>query len=246
MNGAITGIAIVDWALGLLAAPWGYLIVFSFTVSENIFILGTFTPGETVVVAAAFVASAGKLNLFGVWLASVMGGTIGSNIGYLLGRKGGRDALARYGHRFHMSEKRIRAAEEYFDNHGSPTIFLARFAAGVKNLVPVIAGASRMKLGWFELYTVLGAMAQTTVMVAIGYFVGANIDVALKIASQVGIVGLILFVVAIVLALVGRRRYISSKVERLVAESEVEDAEEASAEGALEEPPADGMDEYEP
>lgn len=244
--GAHTGIAIVDWALGLLAAPWGYLIVFGFTVSENIFVLGTLTPGETVVVAAAFVASAGDLNLAGVWLASVLGGTIGSNVGYFFGRRGGREALLRFGDRFHMSEKRIEAAEEYFDNHGAPTVFVARFAAGVKNLVPVIAGASRMKIGWFELYTVLGAMAQTTMMVAIGWFVGENIDVALKIASQVGILGLVLFVAAVVLALVGRRRYIAAKVDRLVEESEGEEAEEAGSEGIFDEPPVGGMDEYEP
>lgn len=246
MNGATTGIAIVDWALGLLAAPWGYLIVFGFTVSENIFILGSFTPGETVVVAAAFVASAGDLNLAAVWIASVVGGSIGSNIGYFVGRRGGRETLMRYGDRFHMSEKRLAAAEEYFFKHGSPTVFVARFAAGVKNLVPMIAGASRMHIGWFELYTVLGAMAQTSVMVAIGYFVGTNIDFALKIASQVGILGLVLFLTVVVLALVGRRRYLSTRVEQLVAECDAEDAEEAGAQGIIEELPPGGMDEYEP
>ena len=246
MNGAITGITIVDWALGLLAAPWGYLIVFAFSVSENIFILGTFTPGETVVVAASFMASQGELSLAGVWLASVLGGTIGSNIGYILGRKGGREALLRYGDRFHISEKRIEAAEEYFYKHGSPTIFIARFAAGVKNLVPMIAGASRMHVGWFEVYTVLGAMAQTTLMVAIGYFVGANIDTALTIASQIGIFGLVLFVGVVVLLILGRRRFISTRVEQLIEEEEAEELEESGAEGILEEVPFGGMDEYEP
>jgi membrane protein DedA with SNARE-associated domain len=246
VNDATTGIAIVDWALGLLAPPWGYLIVFGFTVSENIFILGTFTPGETVVVAAAFVASTGDLSLLGVWFVAVVGGVVGSNIGYFLGRRGGREAFLRIGDRFHMSEKRIEAAEEYFYKHGSPTIFVARFAAGVKNLVPMIAGASRMHLGWFELYTVLGAMAQTTLLVAIGYFVGANIDRALQIVSQVGIVGLVLFVVVIALALFGRRRFVSARDERLVEEIEAEDAEEQGAEGILDEEPFGGMDEYEP
>lgn len=246
MNDAVTGIAIVDWALGLLAPPWGYLIVFGFTVSENIFILGSFTPGETVVIAAAFVASTGRLSLAGVWLASVVGTTVGSNIGYLLGRRGGRETLLRYGDRFHMSEKRIEAAEEYFYKHGSPTVFAARFAAGVKNLVPMIAGTSRMHLGWFELYTVLGAMTQTTLMVAIGYFVGANIDRALQIGSQIGVVGFVLFAGVVILALVGRRRYVSARVEQLLEEEEAEDAEEVGSGGIFEELPVGGMDEYEP
>ena len=62
-----TGIAIVDWFLSLLDSL-GYLIVFAFTVFENIFVVGSMTPGETVVVAAAFVSSSGGLVLAGVWL----------------------------------------------------------------------------------------------------------------------------------------------------------------------------------
>ena len=207
MTEPVTGIAIVDWFLGLLG-QWGYLIVFGFTVSENIFILGSFTPGETIVVAAAFLGSRGDLSLAGVWLASVLGTLVGSNISYVIGRRGGRDALTRWSDRFRIPLMRIEAAEEYFYNHGSKTVFLARFAAGVKNFVPMIAGASHMGLFWFELFSLLGAIAQTTLMVAIGYFVGENFDLALKIASQVGIVGFLLFVGVIVLLLVGRRRYI--------------------------------------
>lgn len=245
MTDPVTGIAIVDWFLALLGT-WGYLIVFGFTISENVFILGSFTPGETVVMAAAFVASRGDLNLAGVWIASVIGTMVGTNLSYMLGRKGGRSAITYWGDRFHISLMRIEAAEEYFYKHGSKTVFLARFAAGVKNFVPMIAGASHMGLFWFELFSLLGAFAYTTLMVAIGYFLGSNFDLALKIASQIGIVGTLLFVALIVLALVGRRRYINARDARLIAEEAAEAAEEAGAEGTLDEEPLDGMDEYEP
>ncbi len=245
MTDPVTGIGILDWFLALLGT-WGYLIVFGFTISENIFILGSFTPGETVVMAAAFVASQGDLNLAGVWIVSVIGTMVGTNLSYLLGRKGGRTAITHWGERFHIPLMRIEAAEEYFHKHGSKTVFLARFAAGVKNFVPTIAGASHMGLLWFELFSLLGAFAYTTLMVAIGYFLGSNFDLALKIASQIGIFGTLLFVALIVFALVGRRRYIKARDERLVAEEAAEEAEEFGMEGTLDEEPVDGMDEYEP
>lgn len=245
MTEPVTGIAIVDWFLRLLDT-WGYLIVFGFTVSENVFILGSFTPGETVVMAAAFVASMGQLNVVGVWFASVIGTIVGSNVSYLIGRKGGRTALVRLSDRFRIPGARIEAAEEYFFRHGSKTVFLARFAAGVKNFVPMIAGASHMGLFWFELYTLLGAITYTTIGVLIGYFIGQNFDKAVAIAGQVGIVGTVLFVGLVVLLIVGRRRHINARTERLLAEEHAEEAEESGLEGVLEEPPFGGMDEYEP
>ena len=87
-----TGIPVVDWFLAVLDT-WGYVIVFGFTVFENLFVVGSFTPGETVVIAAAFVASRGDLIIWLVWIASVVGTVIGSNISYWLGRRAGLETV---------------------------------------------------------------------------------------------------------------------------------------------------------
>jgi undecaprenyl-diphosphatase len=203
----VTGIAFIDWFLGLLDVA-GYPIVFGFTVFENLFVIGGITPGETIVVAAAFLSTPqyGSLQWPLVWLASVLGTVVGSNISYFLGRKGGRDALLRYGHRFHVSEKRIADAEEYFRVHGSKTVLVGRFTAGFKNFTPMIAGVSRMKVAWFELYTVLGAMLYSAAMVLIGYFLGENFERALAFAAGLGYAGVGLVLVLVVVLLVVRRR----------------------------------------
>ncbi len=215
----ITGIAVLDWFLGFLDTA-GYRLVFGFTVVENIFVVGSLTPGETVVLAAAFLSTPqyGTLSWPLVWLSSVGGTVIGSNISYYLGRKGGRDALFRYGHRFHISERRIAEAEAYFDRHGSKTVLIARFTAGFKNFVPMIAGASKMKLPWFEGYTFLGAAIYTSIIVAIGYFIGENFDEALRVASRVTNVGFVLAAAVVVAAWVAWRR---ARV-RWAAEDEVD------------------------
>lgn len=226
----VTGIAILDWVLSLLNT-WGYLLTVAFTIFENLFVIGSFTPGETVVMAAAFLSTPqnGHLSLGLVWICSVVGTVTGSNISYWFGRRGGRDTLVRYGRRFHIGEESIAAAEAYFYRHGSKTVFLSRFAAGFKNFVPVIAGVSKMPMLYFQGWTLLGAFTYTSLMCAIGYFLGENFDRALDIAASLGYFGLLLFVGAIVLAVVGRRKLIEHRREELLDEYAEELADEYGA-----------------
>lgn len=216
-----TGFAPLDWFLAALDS-WGYLIVVLFTISENLFVLGSFTPGETVVMAAGFVAGLGGLNPWLVGIASLAGTMTGSNLSYWFGRRGGRAGLLRWGGRF-FDEERIKAAEEYFERHGNKTVLVSRFAAGFKNFVPVIAGASRMRLWIFELYTFIGALLYTTLMVSLGMIFGDNFDRALAIAKSIGWFGVFLLVVMIGFIVWGRRKYIASRVDKF---AELADADE--------------------
>lgn len=241
----MTGIAWLDVFLGWLDA-WGYLIVGAITIFENIFVFGAFTPGETVVAAGAFVASRGHLNVFGVWLSAVFGGVVGSNISYFLGRVGGRDALIRYGDRFRISRRRIEASEEYFLVYGSKTVFLGRFAVGVRSFVPMIAGVAKMGLFWFELHTILGTAVYAAIVCGIGWYAGENMDRALTWVSRVGTTGLVVIIVFLTAVLLGGRRV--RKVRARRKEHREEDAVlvEATAGGIIDEPPVDGMNDYEP
>lgn len=223
----LTGIAIIDWFLGLMNT-WGYVLTAAFTISENLFVIGSFTPGETVVIAAAFLSAPanGNLSLGIVWLSSMFGTVLGSNISYWFGRRGGRDTLVRYGRRFRIDEERLAATEAYFYRHGSKTVFLSRFAPGFKNFVPVIAGMSKMHVLYFEGWTLLSAIAYTTAMCLIGRFVGDNFDRALAIGKSFGYFGLIMFVLAIGLAVFGRRKFAEHRREDLLDEYAEELADE--------------------
>lgn len=239
----ITGVPIVDWFLGLLDS-WGYVLVTFFTVSENLFLIGSFTPGETMVIVAAFVTTTegGSLWLPLVWTCSVAGTVIGSNLSYLLGRRGGRDVLIKYGHHFHITEERIAEAEAYFHVYGSKTIFFSRFATGLKNFVPVIAGASRMSLLHFQGWTLLSAVTYTSVMCAIGIFVGENFDRALAIARGFGVFGLALLAGIIAALLFGRRRYFAHRREEILEEYVHEHAEDQTEHVAQDGHVASGVD----
>jgi membrane protein DedA with SNARE-associated domain len=219
-----TGFAPLDWFLAALDS-WGYLITAAFTVSENLFVIGSFTPGETVVMAAGFVSRMGGLDPWLVGLASVTGTLVGSNLSYWFGRRGGREALLRWGGRF-VDAERIVAAEEYFERHGNKTVLISRFAAGFKNFVPVVAGVSRMRLWVFELYTLIGALIYTTLMVMLGRIFAENFDRALAIARNITWFGLVVLLAMVAFLIWGRRVYIERKVEALVEAAEVDDPAE--------------------
>lgn len=207
----VTGFAPLDWFLSLLDS-WGHLIVMGFTISENLFVIGSFTPGETVVMAAGFVSEMGGLNPWFVGISSLIGTMTGSNLSYWFGRHGGRNALIKWGGKF-FDEERIVAAEEYFEIHGNKTVLVSRFAAGFKNFVPVIAGASRMRLWIFELYTFIGAFIYTTLMVMLGRIFADNFDRALAIARNLTWFGLFLLLAMFAAIIWGRRRFIARRVE---------------------------------
>ncbi len=234
----VTGFAPLDWFLGLLDT-WGHLIVAGFTIFENLFVIGSFTPGETVVMAAGFVSEMGRLNPWLVGVSSLVGTMIGSNLSYWFGRHGGRNALLKWGGKF-FDEERVIAAEEYFDTHGNKTVLMSRFAAGFKNFVPVIAGASRMRLWIFELYTFAGALIYTTLMVMLGRIFADNFDRALAVARSLTWLGLFLLLAMLAVIFWGRRRYIARKVDLFVElAEEMESAEHDHAgDGGEEHTPA--------
>lgn len=209
-----TGIAILDWILSFLDA-WGYLIVIFFTVFENIFIIGTLTPGETIVIAAAFVSTHGSLALPLVWVCSLVGTLIGSNITYWVGRRLGLEAFrasvervsqTRIGRLLKVDPSAIDEVQAHFDADGSKTVFFSRFAVGAKNMVPAMAGAVRMPVFWFEFHTVFSATIYTSLMCAIGWFLGENMQYALRVSQGVSWFGLLVLLTVAGVLLFSRRR----------------------------------------
>lgn len=199
----------LSWALSALGS-YGYLIVFFATLLENVFIVGSFTPGDVITAAAAFTATTPQGAALSPWLlflTATVGTFVGTNISYFIGLRGGRDLLERIGPRFGIQLDAIEAGEAYFDKHGSQTIILARFIAVMKNLAPAIAGASHMKLVWFEVYTMVGAMLYSAILVGVGWFFGSNFRAGLKYLGAFSWLGFVVVVVIIIGAIVVKRRH---------------------------------------
>lgn len=153
---------------------YGYFVVFVGTFLENTLFAGLIVPGEVILLLGAFFASQGRFNIFYLGVVAFVGAFSAANIGYFVGRKGGRPFIERFGAKFFISKHRIEAAERYFDEHGAKTVFVSRFTAGIKNFVPALAGASRMNYGVFIGYLTLSLAVWITAMCALGYFFGSQ------------------------------------------------------------------------
>ncbi len=235
----LTGISWLDVLLAALAA-WGYVAVFAGGALENLFLVGGFVPGETIVAAVAFLASrSGGPNIYLVWLLSVLGTVAGSNVSYAIGRKGGRPLLERSLRRFKRMDRTLDRAAEYFELHGAKTVLIARFTAGFKNFVPALAGVARMRLRVFEAYTVLGAVLYSTLLCFLGYKFGENLDTIVTWFKRAGIIAAVV-AVALVAAYVAFRAWRSRDIRRQVDDHLAETTADDLEGGSTTEPP--GLD----
>ena len=155
-----------------LLATWGYLGIFALVFLGN---LGVPVPEETVLIAAGFLAGRKLLNLETVYMVVVVSAVVGDCCGFLIGRTGGQRLLERLAARFEFMRLRLERLHLFFDQHGSKTIFMARFIAGARFLAGPMAGAVGMPFLRFLGWNVLGAFIWCSLMVTIGYLVGDEV-----------------------------------------------------------------------
>jgi len=132
-------------------------------------------PSELVVPPAAYKAAAGELNIYLVVFFSTLGALLGSLANYYLAMVIGRPivyrfANSRFGHMLMLDEHVVKKTEAFFDKNGSISIFTGRLLPGVRHLISIPAGLSRMNLPKFILYTTLGAGIWNIILAAIGYY----------------------------------------------------------------------------
>ncbi len=123
-----------------IPAPLAVAAVFLVTAGETAFFLGLVLPGEFAVILGGVLASQERVPLVAVLLAGVIGPIAGDSIGYFLGR--------RYGRRFFKGRRRKRwaKARAWLRRRGAFAVFLGRFTAFFRSILPAAAGAARLPL----------------------------------------------------------------------------------------------------
>ena len=134
-----------------LIGRYGYLVVFLGVMLES---AGVPLPGETVLIAAGALVHKEVLDLGDALFFGILGAVIGDQIGYWVGRFGGRPFALRWGRYAFITPARLGHAEAFFARHGGRAVFLARFVAGLRVFGTLVAGTTRMPLGKFTLYNV--------------------------------------------------------------------------------------------
>ena len=158
----------------------GYLGVALWVAIESVVIP---IPSELVLPFAGFLVGQGGAiepvtgqpwNYFLVVLAGTVGATGGALVAYGIGAWGGRPAIERWGRYLGISGKDLDRADAFFDRHGQAASFFGRMIPVVRSLVSFAAGISRMPVGRFTVFTFLGSVPFTAVLVFAGVQLGAN------------------------------------------------------------------------
>ena len=183
-----------------LFARYGYFVVFFGVLLEN---AGVPVPGETILLAGAVLARLGHLSIVSVVSIAIVGAVLGDNVGFLIGRRGGRRLLERHGRLLGLTSARLNQFDAFFARHGAKTVFIARFVTGLRVVGAVLAGASTLPWGTFLVFNAAGAVAWATTFGAIGYALGYSWE---TIERWIGHLGLILLVVVAVVAVLALAR----------------------------------------
>ena len=187
--------AIAD-ALGYPAAGLGILIESA----------GIPFPGEALLLAAAAWAAARHMSLPLVILFAFAGATIGADLGYYLGYRGGRPFVERFGSLFRIRPEHISRSEMFFARHGDKAILAARFVLGLRTWGSMLAGMARMPFWRFQIFSMIGALIWAIVIAFAGYLLGSNLPLLEAIIRDVGVGGLVVVLVVAVILVVAARR----------------------------------------
>jgi membrane protein DedA with SNARE-associated domain len=143
-------------------------------------------PGETALVAASVFASRGKLDILAVVVVAAAAAIIGDNLGYWIGRTGGRGLLERSRLLNRWSDRVLPWAEEFFHRHGAKTIFIGRFFSVLRVTAAWMAGVSRMHWWRFFLWNAAGGICWAVLVGLVAYFAGEAVANAI---SHYGLIG---------------------------------------------------------
>jgi membrane protein DedA with SNARE-associated domain len=160
-------------------------------------------PGETVLIAASVYAGVGRMNIIAVGLIAVAAAVAGDNLGYLIGRTGGRALALRYGKFVGLTAPRLDRAEEFFDKHGGKVVTVARFLEGLRQANGIIAGITGMHWLKFFAYNLLGAVLWAALWCTLGDLAGNHIGTIYTQITRYSLYVLIVLGVVVV-ALVAR------------------------------------------
>ncbi|MGH3498658.1 MAG: DedA family protein [Nocardioidaceae bacterium] len=184
-------------ALTSLPPAVAYLIVVALVFGEAAVFLGFVLPGETAVLFAGFLASQHKLSVEVLCLLVVVAAIIGDSVGYEVGKHFGPRLL-----RLRVLAKhrdRIGSAQDFLRRRGGSAVFLGRFTAFLRAVMPGLAGLSQMPYRRFLAYNAAGGIVWGIGFTLIGFFAGKSYD---KVARYVGTSAAVVLAVIVLGALV--------------------------------------------
>lgn len=193
--------SIITWYL----AHMNYASITALMTIESSFIP---FPSEVVIPPAAFLAGDPEsvlcvtgtypVDVLFVVLFGTLGAMLGAIINYLLSMWLGRVIIykfadSKFGHLCLINREKVEKAERYFNDHGKISTFVGRLIPGIRQLISIPAGLSKMPFGPFLLFTFLGALVWNSILAVIGYIAAGQMDTIKKYSHELSVAILALF-----------------------------------------------------
>lgn len=187
-------------------------VVFLVPALEASAFVGFVFPGEVALILGGVLAFEQRVSLAAVLVAGVLGAVIGDSVGYAIGRRWGRRLLTGTLGRW-VRHDHLDRAEHFLAERGGKAVFVGRFTAALRVLIPGLAGMARLPYRTFAGYNIAGGTLWAVAAVLLGYLGGRSWQHVEHIASRVGLGILVLVVLALILGRVLR----PERRERLAA-----------------------------
>lgn len=158
-----------DWIIDVIQRS-GYLGIAMLMLLENVF---PPIPSELVLPFAGYVAATGQLHPLGVLLSAATGSLLGALPWYFAGRKLGQGGLQqfarRHGRWLTLAPPEIDRAQQWFRRHGPSSVAFGRLVPAVRSVISMPAGVGQMPLLRFLLWSAVGTLAWSTLLLSIGF-----------------------------------------------------------------------------
>lgn len=172
----------------------GYIGVFLLMAAESMVLP---VPSEAVMPFAGFLVATGRFAFWPIAFVSALGCLFGSLLSYAIGYYGATPLVKRYGKYVLLEEKHLEWMQSFFKRRGGLTVFVARFIPVVRHISSIPAGAGKMNLWTFSLYTFIGALLWNTFLLWLGFTLGEHwtlikeytlpLDIAVGVILLIGI-----------------------------------------------------------
>jgi membrane protein DedA with SNARE-associated domain len=182
-----------------LLISYGLVLLFALIAAES---AGLPLPGETALIAAAILAERGHYSIVWVIVVAAAAAIIGDNIGYWIGRTGGRALLERWGPVRRYAARALPPGERFFARHGGKTVFIGRFVAVLRVTAAWLAGITHMPWWRFFLWNAAGGIVWATGVSLLAFYFG---KAAADAVATYGVYALVVIVVGAVIAFVVMR-----------------------------------------
>jgi membrane-associated protein len=184
LTGAYSLDALIQWG--------GYLLLVAIVFAETGLLVGCFLPGDSLLITAGLLASAGHLNIWWLTLLLMAAAIVGDSTGYAIGARLGPRIFTRE-RSLLFNPKHVERTQRFYEKYGPKTIVIARFVPIIRTFAPVLAGVGTMRYRRFVTYNVVGGIGWVASMCWAGYLLGHTVP---NVSRHVHVLAIVIIVLS--------------------------------------------------